>query len=172
MGIMNLAATTAPASKGGGSSLYLLVLVALFVGFYFLMIRPQRNRQRRTMQAQNQVSPGKRIRTTAGMYGTIVSSDDRDIVVEVAPGVQVKMLRRAIMEVLPDDDGGDGYVADQPGPEDEAAFEDHPFDHDHDHEDEPAAGPASEEFNPSLDHEEQPNGSTSRDEREIKDRNV
>ncbi len=40
------------------------------------------------------------------MYGTIVSADDRDVVVEIAPGVQVTMLRRAIMDVVPVDDQG------------------------------------------------------------------
>ena len=33
--------------------------------------------------------PGQRVRTTAGIYGTVISGDDRDVVVEIAPGVEV-----------------------------------------------------------------------------------
>ena len=47
--------------------------------------------------------PGQRVRTTAGMYGTVVSGDDRDVVIEIAPGVEVTMLRRADHGVVSDD---------------------------------------------------------------------
>jgi preprotein translocase subunit YajC len=66
-------------------------------------MRPQRNRQRKAQQTQSAVMPGQRIRTTAGMYGTVVSGDDRDVVIEIAPGVEVTMLRRAVMDVVSDD---------------------------------------------------------------------
>lgn len=109
MGTMYLAASSthlaAAAAKSSGSSMYTFVIIAVLIGlFYVLIMRPQRNRQRKVQQAQNQVMPGQRIRTTAGMYGTVVSGDDRDIVIEIAPGVNVTMLRRAVMEVLPEDE--------------------------------------------------------------------
>jgi preprotein translocase subunit YajC len=107
MGTMTLAAgldlaAKAPA-KSGSSAFTLVILVVLIGLFYFLIMRPQRNRQKKMAETQNQVIPGQRIRTTAGMYGTIVSGDDRDVIIEIAPGVQVTMLRRAVMEVLSDD---------------------------------------------------------------------
>jgi preprotein translocase subunit YajC len=102
MGTMYLAAkylAAPPTSKG--NPLYTFVILAVLVGlFYMLILRPQKARQRRTMQVQNQVLPGQRIRTTAGMYGTVVSGDDRDVVIEIAPGVEVTMLRRAVMDVV------------------------------------------------------------------------
>jgi preprotein translocase subunit YajC len=101
MGIMHLAATSTTAK---GNPLYTFVILAVLVGlFYMLILRPQKARQRRVMQTQSQVLPGQRIRTTAGMYGTVVSGDDRDVVIEIAPGVEVTMLRRAVMEVVPED---------------------------------------------------------------------
>jgi preprotein translocase subunit YajC len=106
MGNMFLAAATS--AKSGGSSVYLLAIVVLFGVFYFFVIRPQRSRQRQATQTQSTVTPGQRIRTTAGMYGTIVSADDRDVVVQIAPGVEIRMLRRAVMDVIPDDDPMDG----------------------------------------------------------------
>jgi preprotein translocase subunit YajC len=74
--------------------------VLVFVGFYFLMIRPQRRRQQQAAQKQNTVTPGARVRTTAGMYATVVAVDGDDVVLEVAPNVEVRYLKRAIMEVI------------------------------------------------------------------------
>jgi preprotein translocase subunit YajC len=104
MGTMILAAAKSPTTDGS-STVTFIILAVLVVLFYMLIMRPQRNRQRKVQATQNQVIPGQRIRTTAGMYGTVVSGDDRDVVVEIAPGVEVTMLRRAIMDVVPDDDG-------------------------------------------------------------------
>jgi preprotein translocase subunit YajC len=107
MGTITLAAVThlAVASKASkGNPAYTFLILAVLIGlFYFLIMRPQRNRQRKAMQTQSQVMPGQRVRTTAGMYGTVVSGDDRDVVIEIAPGVHVTMLRRAIMDVVSDD---------------------------------------------------------------------
>ncbi|MGH3422311.1 MAG: preprotein translocase subunit YajC [Streptosporangiaceae bacterium] len=98
----------AAAKSGGGNYTFLIVIVVLFGLLYFVMIRPQRNKQRRAQAMQNTVQPGQRVRTTAGMYATVVESDDRDVVLEVAPGVHMRFLRRAVMETLPDDDGTAG----------------------------------------------------------------
>jgi preprotein translocase subunit YajC len=106
MGTMILAAST----KSSGNPAFTFIILAVLVGlFYLLIMRPQRNRQRKAQQTQSQVLPGQRIRTTAGMYGTVISGDDRDVVVEISPGVQVTMLRRAIMDTVNEDVAtGDG----------------------------------------------------------------
>jgi preprotein translocase subunit YajC len=103
---MYLASAAATTKSSGSSFLPLLIIVVLFGLFYVTIIRPQRNRQRQAQQTQGQAMPGQRVRTTAGIYGTIVSGDDRDVVVEIAPGVNITMLRRGIMEVVPEDDQG------------------------------------------------------------------
>ncbi len=96
----------AASGKSGGSSAYLLIgLVVLFGLLYFVMIRPQRNRQRQATQTQRNVEPGTRVRTTAGMYATVIAVEDPDVILEVAPGVEVRFLRRAIMDVVPDGTG-------------------------------------------------------------------
>lgn len=114
MGTMILAAASTKSSSS--SFLPLLIIIVLFGLFYMTIIRPQRNRQRSAMQTQRQVMPGQRIRTTAGIYGTVISGDDRDVVVEIAPGVNVTMLRRAVMDVVPEDDQGGTTTATEPEP--------------------------------------------------------
>jgi preprotein translocase subunit YajC len=104
LGNMILASTEA-ASKGSssGSTTFLLVIVVLIAIMWFVMIRPQRAKQRRQMEQQRGVVPGQRVRTTAGMYATVVDVDGDDVILEVAPGVHARFVKRAIMEVLGDD---------------------------------------------------------------------
>jgi preprotein translocase subunit YajC len=116
MGTQTLIEAATTTKSSSSSFLPLLIIVVLFGLFYVTIIRPQRNRQRRAAQTQNQAMPGQRVRTTAGIYGTVVSGDDRDVVVEIAPGVQITMLRRGIMEVVPEDDqGGTPTTHPEPG---------------------------------------------------------
>jgi preprotein translocase subunit YajC len=103
-----LAATT---TSKGNPYLFPIIILALFGLLYFVMIRPQRNRQRQAQQMQSGVVPGQRVRTTAGMYATVVSVEGDDVVLEVAPGVNVRYMRRAIMNVVPDGPGD--FAADQ-----------------------------------------------------------
>ena len=128
MGTLILAAGSplADAAKTtkGGSPIYTFLILAVLIGlFYVLIMRPQRNRQRKAMATQSQVMPGQRIRTTAGMYGTVVSGDDRDVVIEIAPGVEVTMLRRAVMEVISDDQPMPETI-DEPEPADDTPADD------------------------------------------------
>jgi preprotein translocase subunit YajC len=102
-GMGNVEILAAAAKPSSSSYLFYIIIVALFGLLYFVMIRPQRNRQRQAQQMQSQIVPGQQVRTTAGMYAKVVSIDDGDVVLEVAPGVNVRYLRRAIMDVVPGD---------------------------------------------------------------------
>ena len=107
-----LLAATSSSSKGN-PYLFPIIILALFGLLYFVMIRPQRNRQRQAQQTQSEVMPGSRVRTTAGMYATVVSVEGDDVVLEVAPGVNVRYMRRAIMNVVPDSAGDFGADQDE-----------------------------------------------------------
>ncbi|HYB17184.1 MAG TPA: preprotein translocase subunit YajC [Streptosporangiaceae bacterium] len=136
----DIAAATAAASKSSSSSFTLLLLIALvFIGFYFLMIRPQQRRRQQAQQQQNTVTPGARVRTTAGMYATVSAVDGDDVVLEVAPGIDVRYMKRAIMEVIAPgeaeagetaEDTHDGYAEDTHDgyAEDDVAEDDEPTD--------------------------------------------
>lgn len=120
MGITAAVLAATPA-KSNNSTMFLLLIVLVFVGFYFLMIRPQRRRQQQTQQQQRTVSPGARVRTTAGMYATVTAVDGDDVVLEVAPGIEVRYMKRAIMEVIsPGDDVEEPADAEYSEDEDEA----------------------------------------------------
>jgi preprotein translocase subunit YajC len=121
MGNMILAAsaTAAAAKKSGSSYTFLLIIIVIFGIFYFVMWRPQANKRRKMMEQQRDIVPGQRVRTTAGMYATVVAIEDDDVVLEVAPGVQCRYVRRAVMEVLPDPVPEEEYTSgDEAGDED------------------------------------------------------
>jgi preprotein translocase subunit YajC len=113
---MGIIAAVDAASKSSSSSLTFPILIVLvFVGFYFLMIRPQRRRQQQVAQQQNTVNPGARVRTTAGMYATVVAVDGDDVILEIAPDVEVRYIKRAIMEVIAPADADAGETFDDDG---------------------------------------------------------
>ncbi|HEX3515442.1 MAG TPA: preprotein translocase subunit YajC [Trebonia sp.] len=93
-----LAATSTKSSGFNPSTLILILIVV--VAFYLLMIRPRQRRQQQAQQQKNTVQPGARVRTTAGMYATVVDVDGDDVILEVAPGVEVRYMRRAVMDVV------------------------------------------------------------------------
>lgn len=107
--MLTLASTghaAAASSSGGGGNYTLLIFFVLLIGVaYFAMIRPQRNRQRKVQEMQSQIGPGQRIRTTAGMYATVKQMEGDDVLLEVAPGVEMRFMRRAIMDVVPEENG-------------------------------------------------------------------
>jgi preprotein translocase subunit YajC len=81
----------------------LLLPLLLLAVFYFLLIRPQQKQRREIAQLQSTVSPGARVMTGAGLIGTVVALEGDEVVLEVAPGVTNRYVRRAIMRVIPDE---------------------------------------------------------------------
>ncbi len=73
-----------------------LVMIGLmFVGFYFLMIRPQMRKQKQEKTFQEALKPGAKIVTTSGMHGTIFSINDEGVVLETLSG-KLKFEKAAI----------------------------------------------------------------------------
>ena len=123
-------ATAAAATGSSGSSTFIILIIAFIGLIYFMAIRPGRNRQKKVAQQQNTVRPGARVRTTAGMYATVVAVDGDDVVLEVAPDIEVRYMKRAIMEVLAP---GDEPAEDESEPEGaEAEYEDASAEHEDD----------------------------------------
>ncbi len=48
-------------------------ILLLGVAFYFLLIRPQRNRQKKHAEMVSAVAPGSEVMTTAGIFGTVTA---------------------------------------------------------------------------------------------------
>jgi preprotein translocase subunit YajC len=97
------------AGQTGGSLIGLALPVLMLVGFYFLLIRPQRNRQRTQQALLASLEVGDEVMTTGGIFGTIIEIDEDEgvITVEIAPGTRVKMVRNGIAQRFVEDEGYD-----------------------------------------------------------------
>jgi preprotein translocase subunit YajC len=124
MGNMILAATSTKSS--GTSLLPIIIIVVLFMLVYMTMTR--RSRARRAQQTQSTLVPGTRVRTSSGIYGTITSVEGNDdVMLEVAPGVHVRVMARAVVPLPPDASMGEAPPEE---PEYETADAEDEADHD------------------------------------------
>jgi preprotein translocase subunit YajC len=111
-------------SSGGGLS-FILVLALPLLMMFFLM-RSQRRKMQQQQDLQRSARLGDEIMTTAGIFGTIVDEDEDEgtVMVEIAPGTTIKMLRAGISRRIADDDEYEEDVvdlADEAGEDDENA---------------------------------------------------
>jgi preprotein translocase subunit YajC len=97
------AQTAAPAAGGDmlGSLGSMLPLVLMFVVLYFVMIRPQMKRQKEARAMVEALAKGDEVVTTGGVLGKITSLGDSTLGLEIANGVEVKIQRSAVVQVLP-----------------------------------------------------------------------
>ncbi len=95
------AQAAAPAASASGGLMSMLPLVLMFVVLYFVMIRPQMKRQKETKAMLDALSKGDEVVTQGGLVGKISKLGDTFVNVEVANGVELKIQRVAIIQVLP-----------------------------------------------------------------------
>ncbi|MFT4083261.1 MAG: preprotein translocase subunit YajC [Nocardioides sp.] len=97
----------------------LLPLLLIVVVFWFLLIRPQQRRAKEARAMQNALGPGERVMLTSGIFGEVVRIEDDHIVVSIADGVEIKVVRAAIGNVIPpdvaDDSDSSGGLGDSDG---------------------------------------------------------
>ncbi len=80
------------------STWYMLAfLVAIFALFYFVMIRPQRKRQKQQQDMMQNLQKGDRVMTAGGIYGTIDSISEDSIVIKVESGATMRVARGSVV---------------------------------------------------------------------------
>jgi preprotein translocase subunit YajC len=87
-------------SGGGGMTQTLMLFGAIFLIFYFLVIRPQGRERKKREAMLKAVGKHDKVVTTAGIHGSVVSVADDAIVLEVDDGVRLKFDRSAVWKVV------------------------------------------------------------------------
>lgn len=82
--------------NSGGSALSLLFLPLMLVGAYFLLIRPQRRRQKEQVSLQRALAEGDEVLTTSGIYGFITGFDGDIVWLEIDDNIQIRVARAAV----------------------------------------------------------------------------
>ncbi len=75
----------------------LVVLVAMFAVFYFIILRPQRKRQSAHQQMVEELQIGDKVITIGGIHGEIESINEYDVILQVEDGNKLKFLKNSIM---------------------------------------------------------------------------
>ncbi len=88
-------AQAAGATSQSDTLLTFLPMVAIFVVFYFLLIRPQQKKQKEARAMLESLEKGNEVVTAGGVLGRIVKLDEQYATIEVAPNVQM-VVQRAI----------------------------------------------------------------------------
>jgi len=77
----------------------ILYIVALFGLLYFLMIRPQQQRQKKHQDLIKGLKVNDKVVTAGGIYGTVVKTKEDTLILRVADNVRVEVLKTAIGQV-------------------------------------------------------------------------
>ena len=76
------------------------MMVVVFAIFYFLIIRPQQQRQKQHRELVDNVRRGDTVVTAGGLVGKVAKvKDDGEIMVEIADNVQVRVLKATLSDV-------------------------------------------------------------------------
>lgn len=81
-----------------------LLMVVMVLAFVFLIIMPQRKRDKKVKQMLADLKPGDRVRTIGGIYGRIVSMKDDIATLEVGPDKVKLVFTRGAIATVEDSD--------------------------------------------------------------------
>ena len=104
-GFVFLAMGTTPvangASQSGMSQYGMFIWLGLMVLlFYFMLIRPQKRREKERQALLGAVKTGDRVLFGGGFLGVVANVKEKTLVVKIADGVKVEIIRGAVSQVL------------------------------------------------------------------------
>lgn len=86
---------------GQNSSVFMFVWLGLMVAlFYFMLIRPQKRREKERQELLNTVKTGERVLFGGGILGVVANVKEKTLIVKIADGVKVEIVRGAVSQVL------------------------------------------------------------------------
>ncbi len=88
----------APAGEptGGFDWTFIVILALIFGIFYFLLIRPQRKRQKEHQQLVEELRRGDKVVTAGGIYGVIENVSEDSIVIKIESGTTMRVARNSV----------------------------------------------------------------------------
>lgn len=96
---MNSILLLAASSAGGGMS-GMIMIVLMIVIFYFFMIRPQQKKQKELKRQREAMQNGDKVVTAGGIHGKVKEIKEQTIIIEVAPGVTLKVDRASVYPLV------------------------------------------------------------------------
>jgi preprotein translocase subunit YajC len=97
-----LAMGTPPQGGAGGGSMVstFVMFGAIFLIFYFMIIRPQQKRAKEREKLLSSIEKGDKVVTSGGVHGTVAGVEEKTILLQVTENVKLKIERSAITTIL------------------------------------------------------------------------
>jgi len=86
-----------------GGAIFILVILVLFL-VWLMLVRPQRRRQLAQQAMIDHLRVGDEVLTAGGIFATVVRIDEDEVTVELSPGAEARVAKRAIAAVMPDEE--------------------------------------------------------------------
>lgn len=82
--------------QGGGGIESLVLMIGVIVILYFFMIRPQMKRQKKDKEFRQSIQKGDKVVTAGGIYGRIVSMDEKSVLLSIDEGTKIRIDRNVV----------------------------------------------------------------------------
>lgn len=79
-------------------------IILIFAIFYFLLLAPMRRRQKALQKTIENLERGDRVVTTGGFYGEVVAIEAKDLILELADNVKVRVAKSAVAGLEDDEE--------------------------------------------------------------------
>ena len=103
IGWLTIAMAQAPQGGEGSpqSSMFLYVWIALMIAlFYFMLIRPQKRREKERQALLSAVKTNDRVLFAGGLIGVVSNVKEQTLLIKVADNVKLEVVRGAVSQVL------------------------------------------------------------------------
>ena len=97
--ILQSLAQAAP-TGAGGFDMQIIIMLLIFVAFWFLLIAPQRKKQKEHAKMLQDLEKGVKIKTAGGLFGTITGVKDDRFVLRIAESVKIEIAKESVAEKL------------------------------------------------------------------------
>ena len=100
--MLELLAMAPQSGEGGGGGMISTIIMfgAIFLIFYFMIIRPQQKRAKERDKMLANIQKGDKVVTSGGVHGTIAGIDEKTVLLDVGDKVKLKVERSAVTTVI------------------------------------------------------------------------
>ena len=96
-----LAEVAAPAQQGSGNMFQaMLPMILIFAIFYFILIRPQKRKEKERKAAILELKSGAKVLFGGGFIGQITNVKDTTFIIKIADNTKVEVLKNAVLKVI------------------------------------------------------------------------
>lgn len=99
---MDLLIAMAPQGGDGGGNLIstMIMFGAIFLIFFFMIIRPQQKRAKEREKMLSNIEKGDKVVTSGGLHGIVAGLEEKTVLLQVSDNVKLKFDRSAITSVI------------------------------------------------------------------------